>query len=154
MKLAPIVIFSIVLTLVAISSFGVSEVHAVVLPQGSDTIYSPYNTSTLGFNTPYTLYYSVGNIGGNITSDTIELFVNGNPFYTNTVSANGIYPAPITFQSYGTQYITLESTTQNNTVTFVYSVNLLILGEPWWVWLIVAVAVGSCIAIVALIAKH
>lgn len=127
--------------LLLILSFAFSSVHAATL-SGNDTLLAPYNHSNLLYGQTYKLEYYVGNIHGNITNDTIGLYMNGALFYTNTVKTDGIYYTNFTIQSSGLQNITLISTTQPNKVLMQYQIgseNQLItflgISLPWYGWI-------------------
>lgn len=129
--------------LLIVLSFAFNSVHAAGTV-GNDTLLAPYNHSNLLYGQTYKLEYYVGNIHGNVTNDTIGLYINGALFYKNTVNADGVYYTNFTLSSQGLQNITLLSTTQSNKVLMQYavgSVNQLItflgISLPWYGWILV-----------------
>lgn len=155
-KLAVVLLLSLV---ILISFLGSAHATGINSP-GQDTILSPINNSDLAFvgtNTTYTLTYYVNNIHGNITNDTIGIYVNGLLYNISTHTTNGPYNVPIHFYSQGTYSISLKSTTQNNTVTFIYTVTQnqsLIFGYTFEFWLLIIAAIITFIAIGVSVFRH
>jgi hypothetical protein len=93
----------------------------IVFASGIDVITSPLNNSYLKNNAINNISINVNTISSTLTSDTLKLYANGNLIYSNTVSANGIYPIPI-FISTNKSNITITLYTSSNAKneTYVY----------------------------------
>lgn len=93
---------------------SLSSVHNVY----ADSITTPLNNSNLVLGHTYNITIDITSITTVVTSDSVNLSVNGSLIYQHTYTANGLYQIPVQFNNYGVFSMQLATTTSHTTLYY------------------------------------